>query len=153
MQSFMEWMRHWGVLAILVFVALISGACILVAAPSTDPPVPLVTKDLPGKMVAVTDPSKPGQIVGWYFDKDDELTAKIVDQRKEGHKDVYYVELTTKSKAGGSLKGIAELYYVTVAQKQYLIAVGSINLELTLPPPPPKEGKSQPIPVQRPGGQ
>lgn len=127
------------------------GVCTYMLAQSPAKPTkPDVAADLVGKMVAVPDPAKPGQIVGWYFDKTDVLAAKIIDQRKEDHKDVYYVSMLTSSKAGGKLDGIAELYYVTIAGKQYLIAIGNINLDLTLPPPPKAPGNAQP--AQKPPG-
>jgi hypothetical protein len=108
---------------------------------------PEVVKDLPGKLVAVPDPTTPGQLIAWLFDKKDELKAEVIDQRKEGHKDIYYVELSAKSPAGATLKGIAELHYVTIAKKQYLIAVGSINLETS---PPKKAEQAKPQQAQKP---
>jgi hypothetical protein len=95
---------------------------------------PPVEKDLVNKVVAVADPGNPANLIGWIFDKNDKVTAKILDSRQDQNKTIYYVQLAATDRRGQNLKGIAEVHYLTIAGKQYLVGIGSINLDITSEP-------------------
>ncbi len=128
------------------------------------------TADLRNQIVAVPDDSKPGQLLAWYFTPGDDLTTKLLDQRAEDYKRVYYLQVTSKAKDGQVLSGIMEAHYVNISGTPYVIALVNINLQISIPatssapnptpppvvqpnPTPPGLQPAQPPPgIQRPPG-
>lgn len=105
-------------------------------------PQPPVATDLVGKLVTLPDSNNPGSFVGWIIDGKHSYRTDLLEVKQVGHgRTIVYVDLADFTVDGSGITGIAELHYLKIRDKSYLVSINSVNLTLfeAAEPLPPKE--------------